>query len=60
MRLSYLHPEARFGYENGNVLVDFKAAPTFPAREITYQVYREKIYQESLPMRRLLYATLLT
>lgn len=29
-------------------------------REISYQLYREKIYQETLPMRMLMYRTLLS
>lgn len=60
VRLSYLHPDVRFECTDHIILVEFNGEPTFPTQEITYQVYREKIYQESLPMRELMYRTLLT
>lgn len=60
VRLSYLHPEVRFDCTEGVVVAEQNSAGTVSAREIRYQVYREKIYQESLPMRELMYRTLLT
>lgn len=59
-RLSYLYPQATFVYQSNSIFVELAEGVTVPVREVTYQLYREKIYQESLPMRELLYRTLLS
>lgn len=60
VRLSYLHPRTSFVSHPDRIIAHSPEGATVSAREITYQLYREKIYQESLPMRDLLYRTLLS
>ena len=54
-RLRYLHPHAEFDLCEGGVLVTVTggAAPTI-ARDVSFILYREKIYAETLPLRRAL------
>lgn len=60
-RLRYVHPALHFdllsptSVEVTGVQPD---AETTMRREITYQLYREKIYQEGLPMRGTMYSAL--
>lgn len=60
LRLGYLYPELNFGVSGQGVTVrgEFTANPTQLEHEVTYQVYREKIFQQTLPMRQSLYAML--
>lgn len=60
MRLSYLHPQAAFAISEDGIVVEGEGLQDTVARDVTYQVYREKIYQESLPMRELMYKALLS
>ncbi|EPX76428.1 hypothetical protein Salmuc_00314 [Salipiger mucosus DSM 16094] len=62
LRLSYLYPELDFGAsEQGvNVSGTSGADPARLEREVTYQIYREKIFQQTLPMRQSLYEMLTT
>lgn len=59
VRLGYLHPDVEFTETNGRLSAMLPAGSTLTSREILHQLYREKIYQESLPMRELMYRTLL-
>ena len=60
VRLSYLHPEMLFSIGEDGVTVETDVVSDTLARDVSYQVYREKIYQESLPMRELMYKALLS
>ena len=60
VRLSYLHPQAVFALSEDGIVVESEDLSGTVARDVTYQVYREKIYQESLPMRELMYKALLS
>lgn len=60
VRLSYLHPQAVFALSEDGIVVEGEDLSGIVARDVTYQVYREKIYQESLPMRELMYKALLS
>lgn len=60
VRLSYLHPQAVFTLSKDGIVVEGEDLSGIVARDVTYQVYREKIYQESLPMRELMYKALLS
>lgn len=60
VRLSYLHPLAKFAICESGVCFSGDDLPDSLARDVRYQVYREKIYQESLPMRELMYKALLS
>ncbi len=59
VRLGYLYPDVEFTEAGGRLSAALPAGGTLTAREILHQLYREKIYQESLPMRQLMYRTLL-
>ncbi|WP_420006519.1 hypothetical protein [Arenibacterium sp. LLYu02] len=60
LRLGYLYPELDFSLSNKGVTVTGSPVldPARLEREVTYQVYREKIFQQTLPMRQSLYAML--
>lgn len=61
-RLRYLHADCTFDIEDNSILVQ-PADTTDIARverDARFQLYREKIYQEGLPMRALMYQTLLS
>ncbi|HTM77707.1 MAG TPA: hypothetical protein VL133_08770 [Devosia sp.] len=60
VRLAYLHPGARFDFAEDTISVEYDGKAPIEADEVTYQLYREKIYQESLPMRKLMYMALLS
>jgi hypothetical protein len=60
IRLSYLYPKAVFALGEVGIVVEGEGPLDTVARDVTYQVYREKIYQESLPMRELMYKALLS
>ncbi|PZQ46097.1 MAG: hypothetical protein DI556_21315 [Rhodovulum sulfidophilum] len=60
LRLGYLYPELDFAVSELGVAVH-GASGSVPAgleREVTYQVYREKIFRQTLSMRQSLYAML--
>jgi hypothetical protein len=54
-RLRYLYPDAEFDLCEGGILVTVRggAAHTI-ARDVSFILYREKIYAETLPLRRAL------
>lgn len=58
VRLRYLHPEVRFECfeEEGGVTIEADPASDIDAlrAEVCYAIYREKIYAETLPLRRTL------
>lgn len=58
LRLGYIYPELGFSVSDKGISVH--GVPGFdPAqieREVTYQIYREKIFRQTLPMRQKLYA----
>lgn len=56
IRLRYLYPNARFAVVDKNIEVhaDPEADMSLLYREVLYAVYREKIYAETLGMRRAL------
>ncbi|MDX2485282.1 MAG: hypothetical protein QNK42_16665 [Pseudodonghicola sp.] len=58
--MRYIYPELEFGATEQGVAVngtsEFDA--TRLEREVIYQVYREKIFQQTLPMRKGLYEML--
>jgi hypothetical protein len=60
LRLGYLYPELDFSVsEQGVAVLGASAAdPAQLEREVSYQVYREKIFRQTLPMRQSLYAML--
>jgi hypothetical protein len=62
VRLSYLHPNACFEVTEGglNATGHFKGSEASIRRDILFSVYREKIYQETLPMRRQLFDAVLS
>lgn len=60
LRLGYIYPELDFSVSDKGVTV-YGASGFDPAqieREVTYQIYREKIFRQTLPMRQKLYAML--
>lgn len=61
-RLRYLHADCTFDIVDDAILVrpgdDTDIARV--ERDTRFQLYREKIYQEGLPMRTLMYQTLLS
>jgi hypothetical protein len=59
-RLSYLYPECSFSIDGVHLVVrsGSGANETTLRRDVTYQLYREKIYQEGLVMRSAMYETL--
>lgn len=59
-RLRYLYPTVEFSHSNGAIAACADRDPEELKRDIAYQLYREKIYQEGLPMRQLMYRTLLS
>lgn len=61
-RLRYLHAECTFDLEDEAILVRPGEATDLARveRDVRFQLYREKIYQEGLPMRTLMYQTLLS
>lgn len=61
-RLRYLHPACTFTLEGTSISIGGVDDDAFGAiqRDSQFQLYREKIYQEGLPMRTLMYQTLLS
>lgn len=59
IRLGYLHSGVSFSATEGWIVAQGDTGRLPPQREILHQLYREKIYQESLPMRHLMYKALL-
>jgi hypothetical protein len=55
-RLGYLFPKVEFVFEGSAIAIKdtFGAPPETVAREVRYALYREKIYAETLPLRRAL------
>lgn len=60
VRLGYLYKDLEFRQVGEGVAVEGKKESLSPElrREVRYQVYREKIYQESLPLRSAMYKML--
>jgi hypothetical protein len=60
VRLQYLYPSYAFQTEGERIVVTGVEPERLPEmqREITYALYREKIYADGLPMRRRLYERL--
>ena len=61
-RLGYLHPNVEFSYEPGscNIQIELKETDLDEdelRKDVLYQLYREKINQDTLPIRRQLYGT---
>ena len=60
LRLGYLYPELDFAVSKQGIAVrgesDYDLV--WLEREVTYQVYREKIFQQTLPMRQSLFTML--
>lgn len=52
MRLSYLRSQWSFVVCDGIIEVHAKAPPEDVVREVMHAIYREKIYAETLPLRR--------
>lgn len=58
-RLGYLHPEVVFFEAEGAIIASCEPSSVPSRREILHQLYREKIYQDGLAMRELMYRTIL-
>lgn len=60
LRLGYIYPDLEFRVSSEGVQVSgaLRSDNTRLEREVTYQVYREKIFRETLPMRQSLYEIL--
>ena len=60
VRLGYLYKDLEFRQVVEGVAVEGEEVSLTPKllREVLYQVYREKVYQESLPLRRAMYQML--
>ena len=60
LRLEYIYPELGFEPSELGVTVSgtSRADPARLKREVAYQVYREKVFQQTLPMRQNLYEML--
>jgi hypothetical protein len=60
-RLRYLYPARRFQLLGSEIAVTDVTddAEDTVRRDVAYQLYREKIYQEGLPMRQAMYSALL-
>lgn len=58
-RLRYLYPDISFSLTDTHIHISGICEEPSVRRDVTYQLYREKIYQEGLPMRELMYKTLL-
>jgi len=60
VRMGFLFPELELSYDNGADQIrvrfdDSKMSREEIQKEIRFQLYREKIYQETLPIRKRLY-----
>jgi len=55
-RLAYLYPRVKFAAVPGGILIEEERAVEVNelARNVHYALYREKIYAETLPLRRAL------
>ncbi|GGE48064.1 MULTISPECIES: hypothetical protein [Rhodobacterales] len=60
LRLGYLYPELDFLVSDKGVAVHGASGSDLARlkREVTYQVYREKVFRQTLSMRQSLYAML--
>ncbi len=60
LRLRYLYPELDFSVSEQGVTVlgTHGSDPAQLDREVSYQVYRAKIFRQTLPMRQSLYTML--
>lgn len=60
LRLGYIYPELGFSVSDKGISVHGASGfdPAQIEREVTYQIYREKIFRQTLPMRQNLYAML--
>lgn len=60
-RLGYLYPKLRFAVRGNTIVVDGSDIDEARLRrDVLYQLYREKIYQDSLPTRELMHRALLS
>lgn len=60
-RLGYTRPAATFTVDGLSIRVDGDLGDELELRrDVLYQLYREKIYQEGLPARSLMYEALLS
>ena len=62
VRLQYLYPDAefRFNQDANEICIEFEEADGLERslrKEVHYQLYREKIYKETLPIRTRLYGS---
>ena len=59
LRLGYLYPDLTFSLENNHIFIQGQIKNcTELSKEIRYIIYREKIYEETLPIRKKLYEDL--
>lgn len=60
-RLGYIYPRCSFSVVGHSIVIDGTAVDQhLLGRDVRYQLYREKIYQEGLPVRSLMYGALLS
>lgn len=60
-RLQYLYPSLTFAVAGQSIAVDglTDTSEDNLRRDVAYQLYREKIYQDGLPMRQAMYEAIL-
>jgi hypothetical protein len=60
-RLGYIYPHCSFSIVGLSIVAEGTFVdPQLLRRDVRYQLYREKIYQEGLPARSLMYGALLS
>ena len=62
VRISYLYPGHTFTTQDSSIRVSFpddepNTSKGLIRKEIFYQLYRQRIYEETLPIRKWLYST---
>ena len=61
-RLNYLHPDLKISYQDNQVTIDVQNQveqidlEKDLKKELFYQLYRAKIYQDTLPMKKWLFS----
>ena len=59
VRLGYLYPDLTFSLQDNHIFIQGEIENcTELSKEIRYIIYREKIYEETLPIRKKLYEDL--
>lgn len=60
LRLGYLYPDLDFSFSGSAICVSGGETQSISnlSREVKFALYREKIYQESLPLRERMYQAL--